>query len=336
MKTIIQDKNIISFQNHFDRYIQAYLTERDWSKTAALFAESFCGFGTGLTEKSYNLAEALLLYQKDIESAPNPIQVHFHKRELQLIDADNALVAAELNMETVIMEQTVKLNNLRLLLVMHRSNEQVEIVGMHLSFPTDVHDSDESFPLKELEERTHLLRKMVDQRTRSLKQAYDELTDLINRDRLTDLASRHYFEEALINEQIRFKNFKRDYALMLMDIDDFKSINDQFGHQIGDEILKSVALIIKKIARKTDVVARWGGDEFVILLPETNLEKAVAIGESLRTAVQNGEYQVAAEITLSIGISSSEASLAEQSLFKIVDEAMYLAKKTGKNQLVCV
>lgn len=336
MKTIIQDKNIIPFQNHFDRYIQAYLTERDWSKTAALFAESFCGFGTGLTEKSYNLAEALLLYQKDIEAVPNPIQVHFHKQELQLIDADNALVAAELNMETVIMEQTVKLNNLRLLLVMHRVNQKVEIVGMHLSFPTDVHDSDESFPLKELEERTHLLRKMVDQRTRSLKQAYDELTDLINRDRLTDLASRHYFEEALINEQIRFKNFKRDYALMLMDIDDFKSINDQFGHQIGDEILKSVALIIKKIARKTDVVARWGGDEFVILLPETNLEKAVAIGESLRTAVQNGEYQVAAEITLSIGISSSEASLAEQSLFKIVDEAMYLAKKTGKNQLVCV
>ena len=336
MNTIIQNENILPFQDHFDQYIKAYLTERDWSKTAALFAESFCGFGTGLEERTYNLAEALLLYEKDIESAPNQIQVHFHKQELQLIDANNALVAAELDMETVILEQTVKFNNLRLLLVMHRDEKKVEIVGMHLSFPTDVHESDESFPLKELEERTHLLRKMVDQRTKSLKQAYDELADLINRDRLTQLSSRHYFEEALINEQIRYKNFKRDYTLLLMDIDDFKSINDQYGHPVGDEILKSVAEIIRKIARKTDIVARWGGDEFVILLPETELDMAKRIGESIREAVQNCEYQVAVEITLSIGISGSQANCEAQSLFRIVDDAMYRAKKSGKNQIVCV
>ncbi|MEO1814915.1 MAG: diguanylate cyclase [Acetobacterium sp.] len=336
MNDTIKDENITPFKNHFDQYINAYLTERDLTKTAALFAKSFCGYGTGLDERSYSLAEALLLYEKDIESAPNQIQAHFHQQEFQLIDSNNALVAAELDLETVILEQTIKFNNLRLLLVMHRDNKKVEIVGMHLSFPTDVHESDESFPLKELEERTHLLRKLVEQRTKSLKQAYDELTDLINRDRLTQLSSRHYFEEALINEQTRFKNFKRDYTLMLMDIDDFKSINDQYGHQIGDEILKSVAATIRKAVRKTDIVARWGGDEFVILLPETELDRAMVIGESIRKAVQNGEYQIATEITLSIGISGAQANCEAQSLFRIVDDAMYLAKKTGKNQIVCV
>lgn len=336
MNTINKNENIIPFQNQFDQYIKAYLTERDWSKTATLLAESFCGFGTGLEERTYNLAEALLLYEKDIESAPNQIEVHFHKQELQLIDANNALVAAELDMETVILEQTVKFNNLRLMLVMHRDENKIEIVGMHLSFPTDIHESDESFPLKELEERTHLLRKMVDQRTKSLKQAYDELAELINRDRLTQLSSRHYFEEALVNEQIRYKNFKRDYTLLLIDIDDFKSINDQYGHPMGDEILKSVAEIIRKLARKTDIVARWGGDEFVILLPETELDMAKSIGESIREAVQNSKYQVAAEITLSIGISGSRENCEAQSLFRIVDDAMYRAKKTGKNQIICV
>lgn len=335
MTTIMQD-GTHPFQQHFDQYINDYLTERDLAKTASLLAESFCGFGTGLAERSYSREEALALYAQDIESAPNPIQTHFHKKKFQLINPDHALVVAELDMETVILEQQVKFNNLRLLMVMHRVATKVEIVGMHLSFPTDVHQDDESFPLKELEERAHLLRKMVDQRTKSMKQAYDELTDLINRDRLTQLASRHCFEEALNSEQLRYQNFRRDYALMLMDIDDFKTINDRYGHLTGDEILKAVALTIRKIARKTDIVARWGGDEFVILMPETQLQAALEIGEAIRQAVQKGNYLVAAEVTLSIGVSGSQADCEAQALFKIVDDAMFSAKKTGKNQIVSV
>jgi diguanylate cyclase (GGDEF)-like protein len=330
------NKELIPFQKHFDAYITAYLTERDLNKTASLFAESFLGFGTGLAERTYTKTEAMLLYQQDIESAPNPIAVSFHQKQFLLLDADNALVAAELDMKTVILEQRVKFNNLRLLLVMHRNQDTVAIVGMHLSFPTDVHGDDESFPLKELEERAHLLREMVEKRTKSLKQAYDELSDLINRDRLTKVASRHYFEEALLNEQRRFKNFQRNYALILLDIDDFKQINDTNGHLIGDDILKTVAATISNIARKTDVVARWGGDEFVILLPETGVDTAYELAEAMRQAVENGDYPITLAITLSIGISGSRADGHARNVFKLVDDAMYRAKKTGKNQIVCV
>ena len=335
MITISQDGTHL-FQQHFDQYIKAYLIERSLSKTAALLAETFCGFGTGLEERCYSREEALVLYTKDIESAPNSISPYFHKKKLQLIDPDHALVVAELDMATVILEQQVKFNNLRVLMVMQRVENKVEIVAMHLSFPTDVHEDDESFPLKELEERTHLLRKMVDQRTKSMKQAYDELTALINQDRLTQLASRHCFEEAIRNEQLRYQNFQRDYALMLMDIDDFKTINDSYGHLTGDEILKAVARTLARLARKTDIVARWGGDEFVILMPETGLDVAREMGEAIRLAVQNGNYPAAAEITLSIGISGTPAGGDGQDLFKTVDDAMFHAKKTGKNQLVCV
>ncbi len=330
------NKELIPFQKHFDDFITAYLTERDLNKTATLFAESFFGFGTGLAERTYTKAEAMLLYQQDIESAPNPIAVTFHQKQFLSLDADNALVAAELDMKTVILEQRVKFNNLRLLLVMHRCQQKVEIVGMHLSFPTDVHGDDESFPLKELEERAHLLQEMVEKRTKSLKQAYDELSDLINRDRLTKVASRHYFEEALLNEQRRFKNFQRNYALILLDIDDFKQINDMNGHLIGDDILKTVAATISNIARKTDVVARWGGDEFVILLPETGVDTAYELAEAMRQAVENGDYPITLAITLSIGISGSRADDHTRNVFQLVDDAMYRAKKTGKNQIVCV
>ncbi|URN82869.1 diguanylate cyclase [Acetobacterium wieringae] len=330
------NKELIPFQKHFDDFITAYLTERDLNKTASLFAESFFGFGTGLAERTYTKAEAMLLYQQDIESAPNPIAVTFHQKQFLLLDADNALVAAELDMKTVILEQWVKFNNLRLLLVMHRNQDTVAIVGMHLSFPTDVHGDEESFPLKELEERAHLLQEMVEKRTKSLKQAYDELSDLINRDRLTKVASRHYFEEALLNEQRRFKNFQRNYALILLDIDDFKQINDMNGHLIGDDILKTVAATISNIARKTDVVARWGGDEFVILLPETGVDTAYELAEAMRQAVENGDYPITLAITLSIGISGSRADDHARNVFKLVDDAMYRAKKTGKNQIVCV
>ncbi|OFV71991.1 GGDEF domain-containing protein [Acetobacterium wieringae] len=330
------NKELIPFQKHFDAFITAYLTERDLNKTASLFAESFLGFGTGLAERTYTKAEAMLLFQQDIESAPNPIAVTFHQKQFLLLDADNALVAAELDMKTVILEQRVKFNNLRLLLVMHRNQDTVAIVGMHLSFPTDVHGDEESFPLKELEERAHLLQEMVEKRTKSLKQAYDELSDLINRDRLTKVASRHYFEEALLNEQRRFKNFQRNYALILLDIDDFKQINDMNGHLIGDDILKTVAATISNIARKTDVVARWGGDEFVILLPETGVDTAYELAEAMRQAVENGDYPITLAITLSIGISGSRADDHARNVFKLVDDAMYRAKKTGKNQIVCV
>ncbi|MEA4806299.1 diguanylate cyclase [Acetobacterium wieringae] len=330
------NKELIPFQKHFDDFITAYLTERDLNKTASLFAESFFGFGTGLAERTYTKAEAMLLYQQDIESAPNPIAVTFHQKQFLLLDADNALVAAELDMKTVILEQRVKFNNLRLLLVMHRNQDTVAIVGMHLSFPTDVHGDEESFPLKELEERAHLLQEMVEKRTKSLKQAYDELSDLINRDRLTKVASRHYFEEALLNEQRRFKNFQRNYALILLDIDDFKQINDMNGHLIGDDILKTVAATISNIARKTDVVARWGGDEFVILLPETGVDTAYELAEAMRQAVENGDYPITLAITLSIGISGSRADGHARNVFQLVDDAMYRAKKTGKNQIVCV
>ncbi|WP_303867752.1 GGDEF domain-containing protein [Acetobacterium wieringae] len=330
------NKELIPFQKHFDAYIAAYLTERDLKKTATLFAKSFFGFGTGLEERTYTKAEAMLLYQQDIESAPNPITVNFHQKQFLLLDADNALAAAELDMKTVILEQQIKFNNLRLLLVMHRYQDTVAIVGMHLSFPTDVHGDDESFPLKELEERAHLLREMVEKRTKSLKQAYDELSDLINRDRLTKVASRHYFEEALLNEQRRFKNFQRDYALILLDIDDFKQINDTNGHLIGDDILKTVAVTISNTARKTDIVARWGGDEFVILLPETGVDTAYKLAEAMRLAVQNGDYPIALTITLSIGIAGSQADDYTRNVFQLVDDAMYRAKKTGKNQIVCV
>ncbi|TYC88468.1 diguanylate cyclase [Acetobacterium wieringae] len=330
------NKELIPFQKHFDDFITAYLTERDLNKTASLFAESFFGFGTGLAERTYTKAEAMLLYQQDIESAPNPIAVTFHQKQFLLLDADNALVAAELDMKTVILEQRVKFNNLRLLLVMHHYQDTVTIVGMHLSFPTDVHGDDESFPLKELEERAHLLQEMVEKRTKSLKQAYDELSDLINRDRLTKVASRHYFEEALLNEQRRFKNFQRNYALILLDIDDFKQINDMNGHLIGDDILKTVAATISNIARKTDVVARWGGDEFVILLPENGVDTAYELAEAMRQAVENGDYPITLAITLSIGISGSRADDHARNVFKLVDDAMYRAKKTGKNQIVCV
>lgn len=330
------NKELIPFQKHFDDFITAYLTERDLNKTASLFAESFLGFGTGLAERTYTKAEAMLLFQQDIESAPNPIAVSFHQKQFLLLDADNALVAAELDMKTVILEQRVKFNNLRLLMVMHRNQDTVAIVGMHLSFPTDVHGDEESFPLKELEERAHLLQEMVEKRTKSLKQAYDELSDLINRDRLTKVASRHYFEEALLNEQLRFKNFQRDYALILLDIDDFKQINDTNGHLIGDDILKTVAATISNIARKTDVVARWGGDEFVILLPETGVDTAYELAEAMRQAVENGDYPITLAITLSIGISGSRADDHARNVFKLVDDAMYRAKKTGKNQIVCV
>ncbi|MBC3797488.1 diguanylate cyclase [Acetobacterium tundrae] len=332
-----QKENVAIFEEYFDQYMKAYMTERSLAQIEPLLADSIFAFGTGLNERTFNKQDALLQFEKDIEAAPDRIDIYYHHKHVHLLDPDNALGITEFDMSTTIMDQGLKINHLRLMLVMHRACDRIEIAGMHISLPTQVHDEDEVYPLKELEERTYVLRNMVEKRTKSLKEAYDELITIINQDHLTLLRSRHYFEESLLKEQNRFERFKRDYVLMLLDLDDFKIVNDQYGHQTGDEVLRKVALTISSQVRTTDIVARWGGDEFVILMPETNLNTAERIGKDIRMAIEAETYDIELKITLSIGITSAQTHHPEKecSMFESADKAMYRAKKIGRNQISC-
>ena len=158
-------------------------------------------------------------------------------------------------------------------------------------------------------------------------------------DGLTELANRREFEESLANEISRADRFGHTLALILADLDNFKQVNDRFGHQAGDEVLRSFADILRDTVRDIDVAARYGGEEFAVLLPQTDIGGAEALAERLREAVESramAEVQgVSVTVTASFGVSSFPEAGTGPGLFAAADEALYRAKRAGKNCVVC-
>lgn len=159
--------------------------------------------------------------------------------------------------------------------------------------------------------------------------ATDSLTGLLNRRYMTELAEK----EISISGRSQ-----RPLGFLLLDIDHFKSINDTYGHDVGDKVLMGVADALQQQLRKQDLVARWGGEEFLVVLPETNLDKACASGERIRSAIIEADWEAitgkSISLTVSIGASQLRECEALSSAIGRSDEAMYRSKAGGRNAVV--
>ena len=120
----------------------------------------------------------------------------------------------------------------------------------------------------------------------------------------------------------------------MIDLDTFKHINDTFGHNKGDEMIREVASILKRMIRPTDFAGRWGGDEFVILLPDTTLESALIVASRLQEAFQTIHLPDLSFLTASIGCTTASPDETEQTFYKRMDDALYLAKEGGRNRII--
>lgn len=150
-------------------------------------------------------------------------------------------------------------------------------------------------------------------------------------DALTGLHNRQHLYEELAQALGRMRSSGAPLSIVYLDLDGFKAMNDSHGHAHGDNVLRSVARSLASTVRATDFVARIGGDEFVILLPDVDNDLAAALVDRLRTAVAIGVAELAGQVTLSAGaVTISDASLSPDELMKLADEAMYRAKSSGR------
>lgn len=173
-------------------------------------------------------------------------------------------------------------------------------------------------------------------RTASLIDANDALQRLSRTDVLTQLHNRLSTNERLRLEFLRMKRQGHPYAVLFIDIDRFKRINDTYGHETGDEVLRQLAQELKVAARATDFVARYGGEEFLVLLPETQLEGAQNLAEKIRLAVASHTFPVVGEITVSVGLSvTRDDDKNEEQVVHRADVALYNAKAQGRNRVCC-
>ena len=165
------------------------------------------------------------------------------------------------------------------------------------------------------------------------KRLEQELEHAALRDPLTGLGNRRQFMQLVENARTQNPQRTHNFSLMLVDADHFKTINDQYGHNKGDDALVMLARTLETGIRESDTVFRWGGEEFLILLPLTPLEGAMIVAEALRERVQQLSQPEMPALTVSVGVAQYEAGEDFTSLFKRVDDALYRAKTSGRNQV---
>ncbi|MFT5835509.1 MAG: diguanylate cyclase (GGDEF)-like protein [Sulfurimonas sp.] len=170
-----------------------------------------------------------------------------------------------------------------------------------------------------------------------LKSYHQKLERLADFDSLTDLSNRRHFDKQFEQFLALHKRDERPISLLFMDIDDFKTVNDELGHQIGDEVLIKTANILKKGIRKTDLIARWGGEEFVIAFIDTNINDAHTITQKIKEIIEKDEgikKSLGYNITASFGLTYCTNYDTIDTIISRADKAMYEAKEHGKNRIV--
>lgn len=176
--------------------------------------------------------------------------------------------------------------------------------------------------------------KEMEKKNEELQDINSELNRLVITDGLTGLYNHKYIMDRLELEVEKSKRYNRPLSVIMMDIDHFKKVNDTYGHQVGDIVLRLVSDTMRLNLRKVDVVGRYGGEEFFIILPETELEQSVLIADKIRTVIETQVYDSEAlKITISGGVACWENQTVG-SFIKTADEFLYEAKRTGRNKVV--
>ncbi len=197
---------------------------------------------------------------------------------------------------------------------------------------------------KEVERANHALEARLHASRQEIRQLHESLEIVRNEsltDPLTTLSNRKYFDQALSRMMADAARKNESLSLMMLDIDHFKTFNDNFGHLTGDQVLRLVALCIKENVKGLDIAARYGGEEFAVILPNTALRQALTVGEHVRRAVMTRELMKRStgaslgRISISAGIALCRKGETAPSFLGRADACLYAAKRTGRNKVVC-
>lgn len=161
----------------------------------------------------------------------------------------------------------------------------------------------------------------------------DELERLATTDKLTGIYNRAKLDSFIDSEQNRLLRYHHHFSVILIDIDNFKQVNDTLGHLAGDHILQELARLLKRNIRETDILGRWGGEEFLIICPETTANNTCAVARKLRNLVAQHEFTTVGEMTISLGVASTSNYDGKENIIRRADSALYQAKGLGRNRV---
>ncbi len=190
---------------------------------------------------------------------------------------------------------------------------------------------------EQIKERTRMEQELlvsyqaIEAVNQQLHKANEDLERMASTDRLTGAWNRRYFEKQADHEMVRAQRYKEYCSIIMLDIDHFKNVNDVFGHLVGDLILFELAQLLQDNLRKADCLARWGGEEFVVLAPHLRAKEAMELAEKLRSLVEVHEFPEVGRMTVSAGVAEFRPGISLNKWIKSSDDALYRAKTTGRN-----
>ncbi|RYF44987.1 MAG: sensor domain-containing diguanylate cyclase, partial [Cytophagaceae bacterium] len=295
------------------------LTQIRWARTAQ--QESEYRFEK-LTAASF---EGIALSQDGFVITANPQLCEIFGYTLDEVTGMRAELFVEPEQRAVILEK-----------IQQQSEEPYETLGMRKDgtvFPVEVEAK--VVPYHGALARVTALRDLSDRRRieSQLREANEQLQRLATVDELTGLYNRRAFNLQLQTELDRAQRHATPLSLLLLDIDKFKSINDSWGHSYGDEVLKAVSLVLQSAVRPSDYLARYGGEEMIIILPNTDQEGALVLAERCRQAIESATW-IKQQVTASFGAVTMTPNLASTDvLVKAADDALYFSKEHGRNRV---
>ncbi len=161
-----------------------------------------------------------------------------------------------------------------------------------------------------------------------------KIKQLAERDALTNIYNRRKLNQSLLDESSRSQRYQSTFCVLIFDIDHFKQVNDRYGHATGDSVLIEFAQVIKSHIRQSDIFGRWGGEEFLLICPETDINAAVAVGEKLRKAVETYQFSDVECLTTSIGVAEHMSNEDVENTVNRADASLYIAKEQGRNRVI--
>jgi diguanylate cyclase (GGDEF)-like protein/PAS domain S-box-containing protein len=164
----------------------------------------------------------------------------------------------------------------------------------------------------------------------------EKIIRLATIDTLTGLYNRYEFNNKYRQELDRAKRYNKDLSILMYDLDHFKKVNDEFGHDAGDSVLIRVSELVKQNIRAVDIAGRWGGEEFLVLLPEVAKDQARTVAEKLRRLIAEWDFERPSQVTVSFGVAQYEPGEDAEDLMRRLDKALYLAKENGRNRVECM
>lgn len=173
----------------------------------------------------------------------------------------------------------------------------------------------------------------IERKQMELLEVNSDLIRVTNTDKLTNIANRKFFQEKLDEHYQQFEKNGMPLSLLILDIDFFKRVNDTYGHLVGDKVLVELAKLMKEAAREMDVPCRYGGEEFVVILPNTKAEEAIEIGKLYNEIVQRNDWPEIHTLTISVGVATIVNGLSQEQLIEQADQALYASKLNGRNQV---